>query len=214
LAVTFLLIGMQTYRFHFSFVFAAVLVAMTHLLTTSASGMPSRVYLRQMIAAAVGAGLFIGWAWEETKFYYVGLARHVYTALLNPSAPGKERESYRRMQLAIPEGQTVLAILEKPFLLDFTRNRVFIVDNPGNMPPSIPLFREAEQLADYLLTRSIRFIAYAYRSEAGIPKAVFRGQYYERISDFHRLLDELGRTRRRIYDDGDIFLVALSEKQM
>jgi hypothetical protein len=141
----------------------------------------------------------------------VGLARNVHTALQYPGAPEKERESYRRMQLAIPEGQIVLTILEKPFLLDFTRNSILIVDNPGGMPPSIPLFKEAEQLADYLLARSIRFVAYAYRGEAGIPKAVFRGQYYERIFDFHRLLDELGRTRRRIYDDGQIFVVALAE---
>jgi hypothetical protein len=127
------------------------------------------------------------------------------------------------MQDAIPEGATVLTRVQYPFLLDFTRNQIFIADYPGGSspPPGIPFFRGADRLADYLCRRPIRYVAYSYRLEAGFYDDLFR----ERLSpgtepwlrlqalhtqDFQRNLAELGRTRKSVYDDGDVFVLDLS----
>jgi hypothetical protein len=214
--VAFLLVA-STYRFSYPFVSAAILMSMTDLLTVGAApGQTPHTYTRQLIAATLGAGLLIGWSWDMGRFFYLGLPKTIRAGVLNPSViPKEERARHRQMQASIPEGQTVLAMLEKPFLLDFKRNTIFIVDNPGNIPPSIPPFQASEDLASYLLARSVRYIAYSYRNEAGVPKNVFGDpdqdswSYYKPFFDFHSLLEELGRTRRRIYDDGDIFVVDL-----
>jgi hypothetical protein len=106
-------------------------------------------------------------------------------------------------------------MLAKPFLLDFQRNPAFIVDNPGSIPPSIPRFSEGEPLASYLLSRSIRYLAYSYRNEAGVPRSKFGDDdedYYGPYFEYHDLLEALGRTRARIYDDGDIFVLDLSKR--
>ena len=72
------------------------------------------------------------------------------------------------MQQSIPQGETVLARLAYPFLLDFKRNRIFIADWPGgaSLPPGMPSFKGAEALANYLISKSIRYVAYSYANEA------------------------------------------------
>jgi len=119
------------------------------------------------------------------------------------------------MQTPIPENALVLTRLDKPFLLDFKRNTIFIVDHPNGMPPSIPRFKQAEPFAKYLLGRSIRYVAYSYRNEAGVPRKLFggpdsvaaHGSYYTYDLEFQHMLEELGQSRQRIYDDGDNFVV-------
>ena len=74
---------------------------------------------------------------------------------------------YRTIQKSIPEGETILARVDKPFLLDFKRNTIFIADWPGEVspPPGIPSFQGSETLADYLLSHQIRYLVYSYGNE-------------------------------------------------
>ena len=126
------------------------------------------------------------------------------------------------MQSAIPKGVTVLTRLRAPFHLDFNRNRIFIADWPGGSspPPGMPFYQGGEKLADYLLDQSIRYVAYSYKSEGGFPKKIFEHRLSgrqgvwlrteaEHSFNFHRNLSELGRSRVRIYDDGEIFILDL-----
>lgn len=87
-----------------------------------------------------------------------------------PLISDRENRDYRAMQESIPEGKTILARLDLPFLLDFKRNNIFIIDWPGgaSLPPGMPLFQGSEALADYLLSKSIQYVAYSYASEATI----------------------------------------------
>lgn len=68
------------------------------------------------------------------------------------------------MQNTLPEGEVFLARVDKPFLFDFRRNNILIVDEPGNAssPPGLPLFKGAEAVAQYLLSKSIRFVVFSY----------------------------------------------------
>ena len=43
----------------------------------------------------------------------------------------KIEEQYQRMQMCIPEETTMLTRLTHPFLLDFKRNEILIIDYPG-----------------------------------------------------------------------------------
>jgi hypothetical protein len=194
----------------------AILVSAGDLLTVAPRlEIGPRAYTGRLLAATLGVGLLVGWSWDWGKWFYMGLPGVVKTSITNSAViPAEERARSRRMQLAVPEGQTVLTIVDKPFLLDFKRNTIFIVDNPGTWAPAIPEFSSSEKLASYLLERSIRYTAYSYRNEAGVPKAMFGANpYYKRVFPFHKLLDDLGHTRTRIYDDGDMFVLDLSQKR-
>jgi hypothetical protein len=131
---------------------------------------------------------------------------------------------YAKMQQAVPAGAVLLTRLEFPFVLDFRRNRVFIVDSPGGSspPPGMPSFEGGEPLARYLCARSVRYVAYSYRTEVGFTRKEYGyrlgfGPETDPLSraearhtlDFQANLVELGGSRLRIFDDGDVFVLDL-----
>jgi hypothetical protein len=208
LIVAVLLSGHDIYRFYYPFVMAAILVSVAGSLADSDAGAPLR-----RLTTAIAASLLIGSVWTSQRLLYSGLAQSTYAGIrAQGMLSSHEREQYRRMQATIPPGQRLLTHLEKPFLLDFTRNAIFIVDNPGSMPPAIPEFHDGNELASYLLSRSIRYVAYSSRTAAGVPKDVFDDDrdYYEPFFKFQGFLDDLGRTRERLYADADMFIVDLA----
>ncbi|MBN1796196.1 MAG: hypothetical protein JW804_05940 [Sedimentisphaerales bacterium] len=131
------------------------------------------------------------------------------------------RARYLRMQQSIPAGETVLTRLSYPFLLDFKRNTIFISDYSGGAspPPGMPFFKGAEPLSEYLISKSVRYVAYSYADEANFPKRF----YLERLKhpspwvaaqakctfDFQDNLRRLEKSKKKIYNDGRIFVLDL-----
>ena len=136
----------------------------------------------------------------------------------------EEKDRYREMQMAIPKGETILARLEKSFLLDFNRNQIFIIDCPcGSSPkPGMPFLKGPELLANYLLDQSIKYVAYSYASEAQYTREIF-GQLLDpsmnvwfrtdakNTFDFQDNLMKLYKNRKIIYDDGKNFILDISQ---
>lgn len=133
----------------------------------------------------------------------------------------QEAVQYNKMLQAIPPQETILTRLEKPFLLDF-RRKVFIADIPGgsSLPPGMPFFKGSEALADYLVSKSIRYVAYSYANEAGFRFEELKNRLQpnsftwfqlesQQTFDFQNNLRKLGETRKRIYDDGENFVLDL-----
>jgi hypothetical protein len=167
----------------------------------------------------------IGSQWEGSRQMFWQYGLNVRDALAGRGlASAQEAQRMRDAQNSVPEGDVILERVSKPFLLDFARNRVFIVDYPGGAspPPGMPFQRGPEALSSYLMERSIRYVMYSYRDEAQFSHA----QYVERLGphghpwirseaehtfDFQDSLSLLGSSRRRRYDDGDLFLLDLSE---
>jgi hypothetical protein len=98
----------------------------------------------------------------------------------------------------------------------------------------MPFFEGGEAQARYLLAASVRYVAYDYRAEAGFSRLRFERRLlpakgraacasfqappecstFSRVAalltfDFQKSLEELGRTRKRIYDDGSVFMLDL-----
>jgi hypothetical protein len=155
---------------------------------------------------------------QYSKFIFTDIRNGISNTSL---VSDKEAAQYSRMQMSVPGGETILERLTKPFLLDFKRNRIFIVDYPGGAspPPGMPLFKGPEMLADYLISKSIRYVAYSYADEAGFRRKNFNSRLNspwplitteaEHTFAFQSDLKKLGETRKRIYDDGDIFVLDL-----
>ena len=137
---------------------------------------------------------------------------------------GPEQAAVLRMQNEVPAGERMLVYMSTPALLDFRRNRIDVIDWPGEAspPPGMPVRAGGEKIAEYLLGQKIRYLAYSYRLEAGFPPqqyVVYVSPVLGRIISrqaadsfaFQDALSELMQTRRRIYDDGSNVLLDLSQ---
>ena len=178
------------------------------------------------LIAVFVAGFVVWIVWPTTRIRGgTDAIRRIQIGVQTPSLIAQPQlRQHRSLQRAIPAGDTLLARLEMPFLLDFRRNTIFIVDWPGaaSPPPGMPLSGGSEELAGYLLSQSIRYVAYSYANEAGFSQQLASRRLKARHAwvrthakhtvAFHERLSELGATRKRIYDDGEMFVLDLRHK--
>jgi hypothetical protein len=150
---------------------------------------------------------------------------------LRPSPPAgawmvnleEEEKKARALQSSVPAGAPLLARLSYPFLLDFSRNPVFVPDFPGaaSPPPGMPLFQGPERLSNYLLSHSIRYVAYSYRDQANFTEPLLKTLEKRRslwmelqargTFDFQNSLMSLRQSRKVLYDDGSAFVLDLGQ---
>jgi hypothetical protein len=134
----------------------------------------------------------------------------------------EEREKYAKMLDSVPQKSIVLTRLDNPFLMNFKKHTIWIADFPGgaSLPPGMPSFKGEETLADYLVSHSIRYVAYSYANEANFPRNVLEpilipspNKWVENQAlnafEFQDSLQKLGESRKRIYDDGENFVIDL-----
>ena len=136
--------------------------------------------------------------------------------------PHKKVVCYSRAQHSIPERQTFLALVSEASLLDFKRNQILIVDYliPGPKP-GMPIFQHGQAVAEYLLSQGIRYVMYSYSDEGGFRKndLSFRLNFtdpWPRDQALMRFtlqddLMELSKIKKKIFDDGDIFVLDLAQ---
>jgi hypothetical protein len=210
-------------RYSFPFVLAAILVLMAEA-TSGRTDVLGREKLKAFAPLVVVAVTFfvVGSSWDPAKVMYVDCIRTIRLGLENISfISAQEAAEYQKLQQSIPLDEVVLTRLEKPFVLDFKRNTVFLVDEANaSPPPGMPFFKGSEPLARYLVSQSIRYVAYSYGYEANVPANVLAGYppwihtIVLHTNDLQDNLIELGRTRRRIYDDGRNFVLDLLEPRV
>ncbi len=205
-------------RYSFPFVLAAILALMTE-----ASSLPETRFQAQWQASAplftgAVAVFLIGASWFGSRTLYTECVRGTVAGLRQPPlVSNQEVKAYRLLQQSIPPGDPILARLEMPFLLDFKRNPAFVVDYAvTSPPPGMPLVHGGEALASYLNSQSIRYVAYSYNGEADRWAAPLHDIYspftifqIKSTADFEVELEQLARTRRHIYEDGNSFVLDL-----
>lgn len=136
------------------------------------------------------------------------------TDVLSSYIPENETR-YAKMQAIIPDHEIILSQVEAPFLLDFSRNRIYVMDYPGNAGPTkLPLNGSAEDLANYFRAYNIRYVMHSYRhwiakrdSEYFIKYCLnAAGQWGRTLAERESLVNnqllELGKIYQPIYDDG------------
>ena len=219
--------GLQMYRYTFAILFSVALFLLIKLLAFSSdkSSLCGLVFLTDRTIAVLLLGLLLGSSWEDyLTWQKKDGARELVASVEGTSlSTPAEIEAYRRMQLSVPAGEKLLVRLDKNFLLDFRRNPVYIDDLPGgaSLPPGIPMFAGSEPVAAYFLRCGIRYVAYSYGDEASFSRATFKDRLAPRVNiwlrkgaeiawDFQDNLLALGHSRRRLYDDGNTFVLDLA----
>jgi len=220
-------------RHYFAYLFSAIIILMMLALSNIKEKDNSKFKnYTTVFTAILVAGIIIGNNWSSLRwlsyprFQTWQCIRSIKAGMKNaPLISDEVVFRHTRMQQSIPQGETVLARLAYPFLLDFKRNRIFIANWPGgaSLPPGMPSFKGAEALANYLISKSIRYVAYSYANEANFSwklygKRINHGNPQIRTTaqhafDFQDNLKQLGKTRKRIYDDGYIFVLDLLNRR-
>jgi hypothetical protein len=142
-----------------------------------------------------------------------------------PSPLEISSEEERRMQQAVPPGQPLLVMIERPYLLDFRRNRIELFDQPGAVGPrpGVPLQAGGQKVGDYLVGQGLRYLAFSRPDRANQPlysRPHWKGQLGSATRIWRNVapvylaafdaVDELARSRRRLYDDGHFVVVDLT----
>ena len=207
-------------RYSFAFVFAAILVLITEAVSSSPAAGQNRWQASGPLVATGVALFLVGATWFPSRTFYTECLQAIRLGVQRtPLVSRSEMAAYQRLQQSIPQGEVILTRLEKPFLLDFQRNTVFLVDYAVvSPPPGMPLSQGGEALQRYLASQSIRYVAYTYAGEADRQAAVAHDIYppfavfqLQSTSDFEDELEELAKRTRRIYDDGRSFVLDLSQ---
>lgn len=212
-------------RFTYPFVIAAVLIGLAQVSVEMNSFRLPRAVLATLAVTAVAVILTFSGARKTAGMYRSALS-DVLGALRGRTLIAAELAAkYHDMQRASSPSSAVLARLDYPFLLNFKRNRILIIDIPGeaSLTPGVPYFQGSEALAKYLTSQGIRYAAYDYATEASAPQTGPLGklanddrypvaQAIVRLSfDLQDNLKELGKSRARVYDDGTAFVLDLLE---
>lgn len=222
--------GARSPRYVFGFVYAGIIVLIMLAFTENAkkqakSGLN---YLFMVMATMVAIILtFSGGGFLTSKELYKKnrtLISNIRQGLSNsPLVTSKEEiKQYTKLQESIPPSEVLLARLNKPFLLNFQRNQIFIIDGAEGTgpPPGLPLYKGPTVLRDYLISHSVRYVAYSYGNELGFPKEFWQKKGVEHIHpwvrweilssiDFQENIRKLGETQAKIYDDGENFVIDL-----
>jgi hypothetical protein len=144
----------------------------------------------------------------------------------SPDAVTAAPEAERRMQAAVPRGARLLVMIDRPYLLDFARNPIVLLDQPGaaSPAPGIPLTEGPEPVARYLRAQGFRYVAFV-RSDRATTPLYSRAQWlgmatgaplWKATAPFYlAAFDDLGRLSqafRRIYDDGILVVLDLDAR--
>jgi hypothetical protein len=140
-----------------------------------------------------------------------------------PIVPPSVEAEYAAVQQAIPTDAPTLATVNNPFLFDYRARSISIADYPGaaSLPPGWPSRQDGEALARYLLANHLRYLVYDYGYFAGFDREAphviadaSRTQWIHSEAKIalrsHQQYAELARTRRRLYDDGNIYVLDLA----
>jgi hypothetical protein len=215
-------------RYTFPPFVAGVLAVMVSAFSFKGGETSKRVRLSSVTAVVVGLWIVLG-GLPTARTTYTQLAHNVEDALRGDDfiAPWS-RQVYGEMLRGIPADATVLTRLRYPFLLDTKERRVMIMGIPGmaSPPPGMPL-RGGQALAEYLLSKDIRYLAYTYYPEKGgesllnltpemitrrYPRSRVRWAMLRNHEDFHATVKELMTTRKRLFDSNDNVLLDLASR--
>jgi hypothetical protein len=134
-----------------------------------------------------------------------------------------EAKRYTAMQAAVPAGARLVAMVDDPAFLDFSRNRIAILDTPGFASPGaqMPSFAGPGALVEYLRGEGYRYLAfvradrsrYFYRREFWVWRLFNDTEFFQAMSAY--LIDTidtfavLATDMRVVYDQDGLVVVDL-----
>jgi hypothetical protein len=233
LPISIAVAGSELSRYTRPFLLPLALILLASLARISLMGGSERA--RRLILGTCAATLVLGLVTygkrDRSLIFYKYIFRHrqAEAALdssyfkLSDDVLARENKRQWRLQNTIPPGQAVYASFLPTFAMNFQRNSIYIADFPGmtSLPPGMPTQGAPTALRSYLLSKSVRYVAYSRKLTAEMdevlheppPKPGHTWSYMEALNstDVDRQILSLSETCRVIYDDGDERVIDLSQ---
>jgi hypothetical protein len=148
-----------------------------------------------------------------------------HSASLSATDEDPHRKEYAAAQQAIPRGARTLAMVEKPFWLDYARNTIDLIDIPGaaSPAPGAPWLESSRALESYLVAQKIRYIVYIkpevaqdlYRRDQWVAMRNSSIPFFATMSTYMLAVmnsfAELSRKRGPVFEGERLVVVHLSE---
>ena len=164
--------------------------------------------------------VYVGNTWEMYAKYLDQISTEIGDT--GRLIPDSDYARYQKAQEIVPAGEAILSRDDQTILYHYGRNPIYDILDPGSSSPApgMPYFQGPEAVSAYLLNNHIRYVAYSYKDQAGYPVIdnLWRLKpdrpYLHRVTErakvaLDRVLGELGASRKRVFDDGELFVVDL-----
>jgi hypothetical protein len=233
LTLSFGLGGQAIRRYAYAPLALLGVVALARMAVLVAAEEPHPARARLALATLCGAALVL-----VAQGYYIEklaaiIVRNTAIALLGPelrpnmlyarmlAEPDGGAAGVRALQAVVPAGTPIFEHMDWPFLFDFRRNPISVVDWPGGAspPPGMPIDAGPERLAQYLIDQRIRYVAFSYGSDFLVPKSILPELAGWVLADTRATVDfednmlTLMRTRVLRFDDGARAVIDLAERR-
>jgi hypothetical protein len=234
LPISIAVAGSSLSRYTKPFLLPCALLLLASIARIPEMGRP--ITARRLIAGVCAATLILGLVVygkgdKDFIFYqHMFAQRQLATALdeelyyvLTDDFLAREREREFKLQSAIPPGDAVYASILPTFEMNFQRNSIYVADIPGmsSLPPGMPTQGAPAALRSYLLSKSIRYVAYSRKTTAGMddvinapppkPERAWPRMESLNAADVNLQILALSETYRAIYDDGDERVIDLMQ---
>ncbi len=126
--------------------------------------------------ALIGAGIYVWFSFSDMLMYRVMRAHYQRTIVSFPfgdtyvpynqiAMSNIAKTWVQKTQATTDAGQPILAWMSVPFQLDFVRNKIYVVTEPGLINPwlRIPLGADQKILREYLRRHGIRYVILEYK---------------------------------------------------
>ncbi|MBA3461264.1 MAG: hypothetical protein H0T46_14975 [Deltaproteobacteria bacterium] len=150
------------WRYMFGFAIALAIALVIEIRPTDNADVSIPVLGRWLVLAALVLQILIGRGAIPKRFTTIAadLRQAVVIGQHGDPVAGAEAARYHALQWSVPSGARVAVMLDDPWLLDFSRNKIANLDTPGFASPSpqLPSFRGAEAMRSYLLEQGYRYV--------------------------------------------------------
>ena len=133
--------------------------------------------------------------------------------------------AYRLLQDKVPTGKSILAVVDAPYLLNYSRNPIYNVDAIGGSSPwgGMPFFQGPEALKNYLVKNGVDYILSVDFEKALLlytrkhwiehhrPEWYFKEVWGKHALDFMDNVDKLADWGQVIGSEGNVRLIKLSQ---
>jgi hypothetical protein len=213
-------------RYYSGFVVAAVLAVAMFVCAvpwTDWRGDPIRTHIPALLTV-VAILLQLATVGADAARDYVEFAARVGLVASRATSPLEPDPAYTVLQARVPEAAAIAVMADRPFWFDFGRNRIDVLDLPGNVspPPGLPLDSE-EALVKYLTRNGYYYLAFIRSTQSegvylrkgwvqmlGPPPSPLWGNAAPRYLKTFDHFENLMKSRIRLYDDGKMVLLDLT----
>ena len=151
---------------------------------------------------------------------------NVLLSVKENSFSSQETKAIKAIQEKTELGSKILVRINRPFLLDFSRDVLYVADLPcmTSIIPGMVCSNNADDIINYLKLSGISYVMYEYETINTIssfystrmrqqedPLVNAKGLILiNNIYNFDKAILHLGAYSKRVYDDGNLVLIALS----